>query len=67
MYIIFLIYFCRIKLILKKIYYYIVGDNMYNDMILEKMFDNMLDSVSKIKINMYNITKEVDINGESIK
>ena len=40
---------------------------MYNDIIIEKMFDNMLDSVSKIKINMYNITKEVDINGESIK
>lgn len=40
---------------------------MYNDMILEKMFDNMLDSVSKIKINMYNVNKEVDVNGESIK
>ena len=40
---------------------------MFNDMILEKMFDNMLDSVSKIKINMYNVNKEVDVNGEGIK
>jgi len=48
-------------------YYYIVGDNMYNDIYVEKMFDNMLDSVYKIKINMYNVKKEVDINGEGIK
>lgn len=40
---------------------------MYNDIFIEKIFDNMLDSVSKIKINMYNVKKEVDFNGENIK
>lgn len=40
---------------------------MYNDIYIEKIFDNMLDNVSKIKINMYNIEKEVGIDGENIK
>jgi len=40
---------------------------MYNDIIIEKMFDDMLDNVSKIRLNMYNVKREVDISGEGIK